>query len=93
MKRLNQEQAETTAIMALQHIAEDPELLGRFLALTGSGPRDLRERASQPEFLGAVLDFVLGDDKLVIAIAERFEFAPDTPMRARLMLPGATLDV
>ncbi len=39
---LTQEAAEGLAIQALTFIAEDPERLGRFLAVTGIGPAEIR---------------------------------------------------
>ena len=45
------EAAEALAIAALTFIAEEPERLGRFLALTGIGPESLRAAAREPGFL------------------------------------------
>ena len=92
MKRMTQEHAEAVAVLALQHIAEDVTLLGRFLALSGCGPGDIRNRASSPEFLGAVLDFVLGDESLIHDVAERYGISPTVPLAARLALPGAPVE-
>src|SRR5262245_58106192 len=48
--------AERLAIAALAFIAEEPERLGRFLALTGIGPESIRTAAHEPQFLLGVLD-------------------------------------
>ena len=84
--------AEVVAIRVLGYIAADGTLFDRFLALTGLGVDDVRERAGEPEFLGAVLDFLLGDERLVIAFAEANDLAPEVPMMARRKLPGSMPD-
>jgi hypothetical protein len=84
--------AEVVAIRALGYIAADETLFNRFLALTGLGADDIRERVTEPTFLGAVLDFILGDERLVIAFAEASDLAPEVPMMARRKLPGLMPD-
>ncbi len=84
--------AEVVAIRALGYIAGDRVLFERFLALTGLGAEDIEDRAGEPEFLGAVLDFLLGDERLVIAFAEASGLAPQVPLMARRKLPGAMPD-
>ncbi len=84
--------AEVVAIKALGYIAADETLFSRFQALTGLGAEDVRERVDDPGFLGGVLDFLLGDERLVIAFAEANDLAPETPMMARRMLPGLMSD-
>ena len=39
--------------------------------------------------LGGVLDFVLGDERLVVSLAESFDVPADAFARARRKLPGA----
>jgi hypothetical protein len=73
---------------ALIWLAGEPEALSRFLALSGLGPADLRAGASDPEFLGFVLDFLLGNDAEVLAFATDAGLPPDMVMRARAALPG-----
>jgi hypothetical protein len=80
--------AEALALRALAFLAEDPERLGRFLALCGIGPSELRSRAADPALLGGVLDHLLGDERLLIAFAERHEIEPEATARARRHLPG-----
>ena len=45
---MDQEEAEAIALSALAFLAEEPERLGRFLALTGMGPAELRAQAGAP---------------------------------------------
>ena len=81
--------AEALALRALAFLAEEPERLGRFLALSGLGPDELRSRATDPALLGGVLDHLLADERLLIAFAEANGVRPEEAGRARLHLPGA----
>lgn len=84
--------AETVGLQALAYIASDDRLLDRFVALTGLEPAELRVRAQDPVVLGAVLDFLLADDSLVLAFAAASELSPEAPMQARRSLPGSTAE-
>ena len=88
----NSPDPETLALLALAHIAGDETLFARFFALSGLDQAALRARAAEPAVLGGVLDFVLGDERLVISLAESFEVAPDAFARARRKLPGAAVE-
>ena len=81
--------AETLALKVLGFLARDGETLGRFLTLSGLRPQELCERAGDPLLLAAVLDFVLGDDKLLTAFAEGEGLDPRIVHQARRALPGA----
>jgi hypothetical protein len=83
------EMAEIVAIQALNFIAGEPERLGRFLAETGLGPQSLRAAAQDPAFLSGVLEFVLRDEKLILAFAEATELGPETVSAAHIALNGA----
>lgn len=84
--------AETVGLQALAFVAADDALIDRFLALTGMGPAELRERAQDPMVLGAVLDFLLVDDSLVLAFAAASDLSPEAPRQARGSLPGSTAE-
>ncbi len=77
----------------LAFLAGDGETLERFLEISGLNPEDLRERADDPLLLAAVLDFVLGDDKLLLAFAEEEAVDPKVVHAARRALPGAAPDL
>ena len=83
------EAAEALALRALAFLAEDPERLGRFLALSGIGPGELRSRAADPALLGGVLDHLLSDERLLVAFAAANGLKPEEAARARWHLPGA----
>ncbi len=76
------------AIAALTFIAEEPERLGRFLALSGIGPDSLRTASREPGFLLGVLDHVAGDEALLLAFAEHGGIDPMDVTRARDALAG-----
>jgi hypothetical protein len=88
MTPLTQESAELLAIEALSWLVTNDELLPIFLNSTGADASDLRARAQDPEFLGAVLDFLLMDDSWISAFCENNGYNTDFPLRARAALPG-----
>ncbi|WP_321390834.1 DUF3572 domain-containing protein [Emcibacter sp.] len=84
-----QEQAELLALDALTFIAEDTESFVAFLRLSGLEKETLTRHAGDPAILGSVLDFLLQDEKRLLAFCESRELNPDRPARARMCLPGA----
>jgi hypothetical protein len=88
---MNQDLAETRAVGALQWIVGQGDLLQVFMAATGSSEADLRNRAGEPEFLAAVMDFLMLDDAWVIDCATDLGWRPDEVMQIRAHLPGGDL--
>lgn len=84
--KLTAEDAETVALKAIGFVVADDDLLSRFVALTGCGADELRARLADRAFLAAVLDFVLTDEATTLRFAEGEDFAPETPMLARMRL-------
>jgi hypothetical protein len=82
------EGAEKVAIDALGFLAGDPERLARFLALSGLGPHNLRQAATAPGFLAAVLDYLAADEPLLLAFAAARGIAPALVTGARDKLSG-----
>jgi len=80
--------AQHLAIQALASLAEEPERLGRFLAVSGLGPESLRTAAREPGFLAGVLDHIVSDENLLVAFADHVGIDPKTVMRARSALAG-----
>ncbi|MGB3388651.1 MAG: DUF3572 domain-containing protein [Pseudaminobacter sp.] len=79
--------AEAIAIQALGFIASDPELLPRFLALTGIEAAEIRQAAREPGFLAGVLQFVLAHEPTLMRFAEEAGIAPATVSGALRHLP------
>jgi len=82
----------TIAIAALSHFATDPRILSRFFALTGLDAQSLREAATTPGFAAGILDFVLQDEQLLIAVAEAQDTTPEAIVAARRRLDRPQVD-
>ncbi|NJM36068.1 MAG: DUF3572 domain-containing protein [Rhodomicrobium sp.] len=65
----NRGEAESLAIDALAFIASEETLLARFVAATGYDLAGIRAEAGSPYFLAGVLDFLLGDESLLLVFA------------------------
>lgn len=83
--------AQVLAIQALGWIAADDEIFPVFLAATGASMGELRARAADPEFLAAVLDFLLQDDRWVVAFCDAEGHPYTAPQSARAALPGGAV--
>jgi hypothetical protein len=80
--------AAALAIEALSYLANDPQQMSRFLALTGIDPGAIRAAAREPNFLAGVLDYVCGDERLLTAFATHAGVAPEEIGRARHAIGG-----
>jgi len=85
---LSADAAETLALRALAWLVGNDALLPVFLGSTGAGEDELRARAAEPEFLAAVLDFLMMDDAWVVGFCDATDTPYDHPMQARAALPG-----
>jgi hypothetical protein len=86
--RITREIAEKLAIAALSFLASDSERLGSFLAATGIGPEAIRKAAADPAFLAGVLDYVVSDEPLLLAVAQYAGVTPQTIEVAQATLSG-----
>src|SRR6476620_2863640 len=86
--RITRKSAENLAIQALGFMAGDPERLGAFLAVTGIGPEMIRKAAAEPAFLAGVLDYVVADEPLLIAVAQQARVMPQDIEHAQAVLGG-----
>lgn len=85
---MKRDEAETVALRALGWILAEEGLRSAFLNASGVAPDDLRHRAGDPDFLLAVLDFLLSDDRHVVAFCTDAGLPMPAPMAARAALPG-----
>jgi hypothetical protein len=85
---LTQEAAEGLAIQALTFIAGDSERLGRFLAVTGIGPAEIRAASREPGFLAGVLQYLASDERLAAAFAAEAGLDPADLAKAHVTLGG-----
>ena len=86
--RPTQEVAEAVAIQALTFIASDPERLGRFLAVTGIGPAEIRAASAEPGFMTGVLEYLISDETLLTTFAAEAGLRPHDPVKALVALGG-----
>ena len=82
----------TIAIAALSHFATDPKTLARFFALTGLDADNLRAAVATAGFTTGVLDFILQDEQLLIAVAAAQDTTPEAIVAARQRLEAPLLD-
>jgi hypothetical protein len=85
---MQQESAQILALQVLAWLAADDELLPVFLNATGAGLDDLRARAGDVDFQGAILDFLMMDDQWVVAFCDQHALPYTAPQSARAALPG-----
>jgi hypothetical protein len=81
------ENAERIAIEALGFVAADPELLPRFLAITGIEAQAIRHAAREPGFLAGVLQFILAHEPTLLRFADESGVAPADVAKAIRYLP------
>ena len=86
------EEAEILAINALGFLASDGERLQRFMDLAGLDVAAIRAGASNPAFLGGILDHLLSDESLLLIFAEDQQIRPERIAELRRKLPGASID-
>lgn len=85
------EAAQVLALQALGWVAGNDELFPLFLGATGADIGELRQRAAEPEFLAAVLDFLMMGDAWVVAFCDAEGHAYTAPQSARAALPGGAV--
>jgi hypothetical protein len=85
---LTQTAAEELAIQALTFVAGDPERLGRFLAMTGIGPAEIRTAAAEPGFMAGVLEHIAADERLLTEFASEAQINPADIGKALAALGG-----
>ena len=81
------EEAQSIAISALGFLASDPELLPRFLAVTGIEARSIRLAAREPGFLAGVLQFILAHEPTLMRFCEETGTPPASVGQALKALP------
>jgi hypothetical protein len=87
--KIDRNEAERIAVAALAFLAGDHGCLTRFLDVTGLAPARIRDAAGEPDFLAAVLDHLVGDDELIVGLAEDLRIRPEDVVEAqRVLSPG-----
>lgn len=83
----SRENSEALAIRALGFVASDPDLLPRFLAITGIEADQIRRAAQEPGFLAGVLQFILAHEPTLMRFAQECDVAPEAVGKAARALP------
>jgi hypothetical protein len=83
---LTLEAAEMLAVDALTWLAGEPEALARFLSLSGIDAATLRSAAADPGFLVGILDFITGDEALLMAYSGQAGIRPERVVAAQRTL-------
>ncbi|MCR6498575.1 DUF3572 domain-containing protein [Shinella sp. CPCC 101442] len=84
------EAAEATAVAVLGWLAGEPELLSRFLALTGVTPSEVRNAVNDPGFLAGIVDFLMSHEPTLMAFCEATGIKPEAVVHAHAVLSGPT---
>lgn len=85
---VDRDTAEAIAVEALAFVAADPELLSRFLAVTGVEAADIRAAARQSGFLAGVVSFIAAHEPTLLAFAAGAQRPPEAVLAAMRALPG-----
>ncbi len=88
----NAEEPQIIALKALAFLADDDERLSYFLVSTGMDLQDLKEHAGDMNVLAGLLDHILADENLLLDFAGTASLRPESILRARRRLPGASHD-
>lgn len=83
----SRDNAEALAIQALGFIAADPELLPRFLAITGIEAQAIRHAAREPGFLAGVLQFIAAHEPTLMRFSQESDIRPQDISAALRALP------
>src|ERR1700712_2253475 len=66
-----------TAIAVLGWLANEPDMFGRFLALTGIEPSQVRGAVNNNDFLSGMLDFLMQHEPTLMAFCEATGTSPE----------------
>jgi hypothetical protein len=70
-------QAEEVAGTVLGWLAGEPDMLSRFLALSGMQAQQLRDAVDDPQFLAGMIDFLMAHEPTLMAFCEATETKPE----------------
>ena len=85
---MTSQEAEIYALKVTNWLISNQDLLDVFMSSTGVSEATIKSDFHHGVFLAAILDFLLLDDKWVIAACDAMQLEPDAMHSARLMLPG-----
>lgn len=74
--------AEETAVAVLGWLANEPDMLSRFLALSGLQPGQLRQAVGDSGFLAGMLEFLMQHEPTLMAFCSATGTKPETVVAA-----------
>jgi hypothetical protein len=81
---------EVIGLNALMFLAAEPSRFERFINLTGLTQAEIRARAGDSQFLASILNYLRGDESLLLTFAEQENLDPaDIGHGARTLSGGA----
>ena len=80
--------AQAIAVAILGWLAGEPELLTRFLALTGVMPAEVRNAVNDPGFLAGLVDFLMSHEPTLLAFTAATGIKPEAVVEAHAILSG-----
>ena len=86
---MGQDEAEVIALKALAFLVGEPDRVSRFMRVTGTTPETIRAATGAPGFLGGVLEYLRGDQPLLLVFAESAGIAPESIDAAAGFLEGS----
>ena len=78
----NQPSFSELANLCLQHLAQNPDQLAEFMVQSGIDPAGLRKLIGTHEFAHGLIDYVVANEPLLLAIASDNSLKPETITRA-----------
>jgi len=84
--------AEATAVAVLGWLANEPDMLSRFLALSGVQPGQLRQAVNDPAFLAGMLEFLMQHEPTLMAFCAATESKPESVVEAYHRYAGPSVD-
>lgn len=91
-KTLDHGAASAISIDVLSFLSESPDLLQRFLQLSGLEAHQVRSAAGDPAFFVSLLDFVLAHEPTLLSFSAHADLPPERVVEARRLLAGERSD-
>jgi hypothetical protein len=79
--KVPQPTAPELAGFCLNHLAENPDQLADFMGITGISPDGLRQAVGTASFARGLIDYVVQNEPLLLAICAANRLQPETVMR------------
>jgi hypothetical protein len=89
MPHMSADTAQTVALKSLAFLAENEDALERLFRVSGLDAGALRAHVDEAETLAAILDFLLGDEPLLIRFCESSGIDPKSVHLASHVLANA----